>query len=547
MAFAGMLDLLRTDLQNEAEGPSARSRHWGVRIFLAALLPALAAVWLVPGFVTQDGPAHLYNAHILVSSFGPESPFRDYYKMRWQPLPNWAGHLVTAAFVEVSPEYADQAVTTLTLAGFAASIVWLRWRVCGWKGMASASLLAVLLGLNVTWLLGFTGFLLGACLFPITLGYWWAGRERLGLGRVLVLGLLVTVGYFCHLVSLGLTVVGLGTLALFAPGPNWGRRLIATALSLVPLVPLGIMYLLLSRQGGGMEPVWKHLVPPTSFSSWFAQIGWVDPISLASRFTIPFRSANSRWNVAFAPVLWLTVGLALAAFATLTRHRREGRRCWWILGLVLLVGGILGPDTLGVNHGNYLQQRITLLGLVALVPCLAFQVEGIASAGCVIALTVALVVQSAFIWDYAFYSKETAGLFLEARPEVGKGRKIATLLLQTRGKFRANPLWHADNLLGVGTGNIVWNNYETRHYYFPVQFDDRLDRPSADEMERIATLDDPEDAADRLKSWTRLVGDHLPAIDTLVVWGSNPAIDAINDRWFEQVWTRDRLRIYRRR
>ena len=36
--------------------------------------------------------------------------------------------------------------------------------------MPVASALAVLLALNLTWLLGFTSFLLGACLFPIALG-----------------------------------------------------------------------------------------------------------------------------------------------------------------------------------------------------------------------------------------------------------------------------------------------------------------------------------------------------------------------------------------
>ena len=51
-------------------------------------------------------------------------------------------------------------------------------------GSAVAALWAALVGLNVTWLFGFYSFLLGACLFPITLGVWWGGRDRLGRGRV---------------------------------------------------------------------------------------------------------------------------------------------------------------------------------------------------------------------------------------------------------------------------------------------------------------------------------------------------------------------------
>jgi len=542
-----MLNLLQTDLEHRTEYSSVQSRRWGVGIFIAALLPALAAIWLVPGFVTQDGPAHLYNAHIFVESFDPASPFRDFYKLRRQPLPNWAGHLITAAFVDISPRWADPAVTTLTLVGFAASIVWLRWRVSGWRGMSSASLLAVLLALNVTWLLGFTSFLLGACLFSITLGYWWAGREQLGVRRTIILGLLITVGYFCHLVSLGLTVVGLGILALFAPGPRWAPRLLATLLSFTPLVPLVVAYLILSRQGGGMEPIWTHVTWPPSFASWYAQIGWVDPISLASRLMIPFRETVSFWNILLTPVLWLAVALLFAGVATLRGHWVPERRCWLILALLLLVGGLIGPDTLGVNHGNYLQQRITLLGLVALVPCLAFEAEGFLRLGYTLALTGAVAVQSAFVWDYAFVSNRTAGVFLRARPEVGRDQKVATLLLQTRSKFRANPIWHADNLLGIGTGNIIWNNYETRHYYFPVQFDERRKHPSSAEMERIATLDAPQDALERQQAWTSLLFDHHAAIDTLVVWGEDPAFTIINERWFQFERSWGKLRIFRRR
>src|SRR5204862_3079364 len=107
---------------------------------------------------------------------------------------------------------------------FAVSIVWLRWRVVGWRGMPGAALMAVALAINLPWLLGFGSFLLGACLFPITLGLWWQGRDQLGPGRALALGALMMLGYFCHLVSLGLTVVGLVVLAAVTPGERRAAR-----------------------------------------------------------------------------------------------------------------------------------------------------------------------------------------------------------------------------------------------------------------------------------------------------------------------------------
>ena len=94
------------------------------------------------------------------------SPFARYLldsDVAWQPLPNWAGHLGTMALVSLfPPDIAARVMTALTLVLFAASVVWLRWTVAGPRGLATASILAVLLALNVTWLLGFTSFLLGA-------------------------------------------------------------------------------------------------------------------------------------------------------------------------------------------------------------------------------------------------------------------------------------------------------------------------------------------------------------------------------------------------
>ena len=231
----------------------------------------MIAIWTVPGFSTQDGPTHLYNAWILSRSFGPGSPYQAYYQVRWQPLPNWAGHLALAGLVRVvSPGTADRIMITMTLVGFAVALVWLRWKVRGGEAMPGTCLLIVSLAPNFLWLLGFTSFLLGCCLLPITLGVWWSGRDHLGAGRLVALAVLVVLGYFCHLVSLGLTAAGLGILALFAPAQDrtgagwesWFRRLGRTAASLLPLVLLGIVYMRLSRQGGPMNPLWPNLTSP---------------------------------------------------------------------------------------------------------------------------------------------------------------------------------------------------------------------------------------------------------------------------------------------
>ncbi|MDR3636876.1 MAG: hypothetical protein P4L84_23930 [Isosphaeraceae bacterium] len=546
------------------ESPRDGLRGWCV--LFCALLPTLAAVWLVPWFVTQDGPSHLYNAEIIAATFDPESSFRDYFQVRWQALPNWAGHVLTAGLMKVfPPREADRVLLTVTLAGFAGAIVWLRARVAGERGLWLTSLVATLLGLNLTWLFGFTSFLLGACLFPITLGVWWASREHLSWGRVAGLAALLVLGYFCHLVSLGLTVIGVIVLALLTPGPDRVTRGVRTALALVPLVPLGLVYLSQSRQGGKMRPVWGQLTNPFSPKAWLHQLTAIDPITLASKGTIPLTGRHSSWFGLMSPAIWLALGLGLIALAVILKRdcaspaRFSQRRGWVALAALLLIGGLVGPDSLGSNHGDFLPQRLILLGLVALLPALDLQavfgptderparspVRVAHLAG--VALVVALAVQSALVWEYALTSDERVGNFVRARVAIGRGDRVATLLNHFRGRFRVNPLLHADCLLGLDTQSIIWSDYETRYYYFPVQFRTGVERPASNDLEVISTSGDSDDRTRRALAWERLLEQHHQSIDALLVWGTDPDLDPISERWFEPVFEEGKTRVLKPR
>ena len=529
----------------------------------AALAPAVAAIWIVPWFVTQDGPAHVYNAEILNSSVGTfdwSSPWYNVYTVRWQPLPNWAGPISLAGLVAWLPAWlADRIITSLTLVGFAVAILWLRWRVAGARSLHIAALLASILSMNMAWLFGFTSFMLGACLFPITLGVWWPVRDRLSLPRLAVVAALLILGYFCHLVSLGLTVVALMVLSLAGPVHRdgerpWRRRfacLARTCLTFIPVVILGLCYLWIATQRAPMRPLWENLSNPWSPRAWMARLEWADPISLAIRDGLPFTDREGLQLVLFAPVIWLAIAVILCCCGLIAArfliHTDGGRRGWFLLAAILIVGGVVGPDSLGEAHGDYLPQRIVLLGLVAMVPIFDIDLSRSWGRGATVALTAAVVLQSVIVWDYALYSDRTAGQIIRAREAVGHGQRIAALLVSTRSRFRANPLLHAANWLGVGTGNVIWNNYETLHYYFPVQFQPGIDRPYPDELEWVSLHEDPSEAGERSRAWERILAQHADSIDVVVVWKTDPALDSITARWFDRADCRGDVQIFRRR
>jgi hypothetical protein len=287
---------------------------------------------------------------------------------------------------------------------------------------------------------------------------------------------------------------------------------------------------------------------------------------------LPF---TERVNVAFiglSPVLWLVVALmiwGLAAVRTLLRARlsdpsyvgigsvepgsrqpvvtTDYRQGWWILAALLVFAGVAGPDTLGPDHGDYLPQRVLLCGLVAMAALVDFETRTLAGRAAVAALTAAFALQSTIVWDYGLHSDQTAGQILRARDAVGRHQRVVAMPVSVRSRFRANPLLHAGNWLGVDSGNVVWNNYETRHYYFPVQFRPGIDRPHPDALEEVLKRDLPDDALDRSRSWERLLARHAGSIDVLVSYKSDARLDAITEQWFDLSDLRGDVRIFQRR
>jgi hypothetical protein len=459
------------------------------------------------------------------------------------------------ALLQFVPAHAaDRIMISVTLLGFAAAIFWLRARVRGVEGLGLAALWSTLLGLNLTWLFGFYSFLLGASLFAITLGVWWKGREALTGMHSVFLGALLVLGYFCHPISLGWTVLGLIVLSVCEGRTGLVRRWTWTLMSFVPIVPLAIVYRQIMRGGGELQPVWGTLGNnPWSIRAWKEQLGWVDPLTLGRKVAAPFLDAESSVFVVITPVLWFSVAAAILTVASLVRRTpttdrpRHQQIGWAVLAALLLVGGIVSPDTLGPRHGNYLAQRTVLLGLVALLPALRIEAGRASTRIAALALGLAVVFQTAFVIDYARRAGPVVTTFLSAKPSCGQKQRIGALLVELRGRYRVNPLLHLDSLLGVEAGNVVWGNYESAFYYFPVQIRPGVPHPPVLEFEEISRLDGPGDAGERVKRWERLLSEHHTEIDVVVTWGRDPVVDRVTARWFKRTFANGKVRVWHNR
>jgi hypothetical protein len=251
----------------------------------------------VPWFVTGDGPSHLYNAYIMGELTTGNSPLHDVYALNWKPVPILLGHWLLVELIEVvSARTAERILMTLTSVGLASAVVWLRWRVAWCKGVAFIAPLAVFVALNWMWLWSFYNFLLGACLFPITLGYWWVHRDAMRLKRAVILAGLLVLGYFCHLLSSLLTALGVVILAVMTPGPMWLTRCRWTAMSLMPLLPLGLIYYRLGKAAGAVQPTWRAFPRHYwSLPSWFGYLQREDPFAILLTNPLPLVKWASPW------------------------------------------------------------------------------------------------------------------------------------------------------------------------------------------------------------------------------------------------------------
>ena len=346
-------------------------------------------------------------------------------------------------------------------------------------------------------------------------------------------------------------------------------RLARTSASFIPLLGLGAFYLQAARRNGPMRPVWENLSNPWSPYAWGARLWWVDPITLAIKNGLPFTSLVSPGFAVFAPVLWLGLSMVLWWYGRISNEPRahapiaaddpDGRKTfaeaatgddrngWLLLAALLIAVGIRGtglvwrgprriPSAAGGPTGLDCARAGFRRGSIAMAR------PGARRGAC---------------GGASLCNRRSSGITgfipaeLRGRSSVfvmwsGRGQRIVTLLVRSRSRFRANPLLHAEDWLGVDSGNVVWNNYEALHYYFPVQFKPEIERPHPGDLELVSIHEEPKDKSTRLGDWERILSRHADSIDVILFWKSDEALEAITKRWFDLTERKGDVQIFRR-
>jgi hypothetical protein len=162
------------------------------------------------------------------------------------------------------------------------------------------------------------------------------------------------------------------------------------------------------------------------------------------------------------------------------------------------------------------------------------------------ALLIASTLQLAAVWNYAQTSNRLAGEFMQAKPYVGTGQRVVVLIVEPEDNYEAQPLLHVCDVLGIDTGNVIWNNYAPSLYYFPIQFRDAYNGTPFS-TRRIPDFADPGMAQEDLEDWGDLLSEIEAKTDVLVVWGGTPELDDIDSEWYgdEPVFENDDVQVFR--
>jgi hypothetical protein len=442
-------------------------------LFWILLVLHLLPVWIFAYTPTQDGPGHQAVTAILRQYDLPGAGLlRQYYLPNREALPNWlifflmgrvlgfmtvpgAEKIVLTAYVLLLPLAARYALRAVDpRAGFLA-------------------VLAFPFVYNYLFNMGFFNFCWSLAAFLFAVGYWLKHAERMGPGRTAVLALLVLWVYFCHPVTLAVTVAVLLTLAGWrmlldlraAPGrPSprelWGafrHWLLAPALACAP--PLALIAAFVGRRTGAkisMMPMWVKLKQLTGLYSLVSLTRWTIPLAILLAF--------------------LFYGLA----ALCLRQRRglplQTGDGFLIATAVLAAVHFAAPSELA--GGGFINQRTVLYPFLTLLLWLGtfehsarrrLRVQ-IAAAGLAVAFL------GLILWKYAGLDRALSEI-VAATNRVAPDHTLLFLSYDHRGDgggddlaYRTEPFIHAGGYVAARKRLVDLSLYEANEDYFPLYF-----------------------------------------------------------------------------
>ena len=421
-------------------------RRRSVEILLAVLvLAGLFSFWGFHYFPSQDGPSHLYNAHVMLTLEDAASPYGEVYERRPEFVPNWLAGAALVGMGKMMPlATAEKILLSVYFLAFVAAFAALARRE---EGLAPVALLGPAFALNYALGMGFYSFSLGSA--AALWGWVVAARASRSTGRAApwILAALGIVAFVSHVVAAGLLLLGAGVVAI---REIWLRDSARPLLrGLLPLLPTAILVL-------------HYLVgkPPSRTSSWtFGELLQVLGTlrGLASQTFLQ-------------PAVAITAALVLLALVVLRLVRRDlddAERTWLMVAAGCIGAYLLLPN--GSDGHWFLSERLSLFAWIALVP-----VARVASArlgqSLLLFLLAALFIGGTFPARMRLDDQLGRHESIAARIEPGSRLLGLTFGDPEPTPVRARPWLHANGRIAMARNGVDVGNYEADTDHFQLRF-----------------------------------------------------------------------------
>jgi hypothetical protein len=439
------------------------------RAGFAALVAAhVAPIWALGAFLTQDGPAHVYNAFVLFHA--GEAPFREHFAVHGGLQSNWASHLLLGALLAVaSPTTAEKIVATACVV--LAPVAFRRaLAVAAPRAPRELSWAAVPFAAPHALYMGFWNFSLAAGLYWLALAAFWRFRGRPRPRRGAAFGLALLAGALCHPLPLAHAAFAIAALLAFECGaaarrrPRAARRVLAagalrairTAAWALPAAAL----VAAASMGRGGETAWR----PFARTIHDAAALW--PLVIHRRI--------EQWP---AIAIWVVIAAAIALALARRARRRVGPGDGWLAAAAAaLAAALAAPNE--TSGGGLVTERLLLFPWPLAIVWLGREAARRRATGRAgVAVALAALALLALRWPVQRRIDGMLRAYRAAAARVPAGSTVLALTLVRGGKgppdvhpsFTVSPFLHAIGYDAVERRLVDLQDYEARTAYFPVE------------------------------------------------------------------------------
>jgi hypothetical protein len=483
---------------------SIRQPEFAAYLLTSAL--ALVPIWATSVFPSQDGGAHLYNAHILASlASGDAEHYSGIYALNFSALANWADHLLLALLtVVVAPATAEKLLLSVYVVAFAAATRYAAESIRSEHGWLAHLALPLVFTFSVQ--MGFYNFILSFPLYFLLIGYYWRHRDGRHMGAItallLVLYVLHPLAWLFGVLSLT-TIVITSARNLHVHGhtspQTTTRRLLHVWLAAAP----GAILLLVLV---GNEPV--EAAEWQSFPALLRHLYFGGPLWTFSAIDTSFGAA----------LFGLFAFTSIAAWRSASRDDARNALAWATgayLGLLLVLPSQW--KSLGL-----ITERVGTFAFFTWILALAGHSYAPRIRNTVIVAAQVLALLLIARWTVAVQSLEPyVEEYLSVASSIEPSSRVLALNFATRGRgpegerlsHPVAPFSHTIGLVGASRHAVILNDYEALTSVFPLKH-----RSDKADLLRSTLHDPPDFRMDDLDQFERAT---CQPIDFIVVWQAN--------------------------